>query len=429
MITTNLQEMKDLKVCCIDSGLFIENAIALSKYFGETYYYTNIVKNHPRLIDAQVGTGYKEITRINDIFLPKGDYDYHDIDAFFFFDNYYAGLQQHLTEQGYNVFGARRGEDLELNRIAAKKYMKKVGIDMNEFTVIKGTDNLREYLKKHNGVVKISYYRGVHETFLCEDYKLIEFKIDEIENNVKTPGKYIVEFLVEDIIDTDIEGGSDNICVDGEFTSKTIYGFEKKDVCYIATWTETDKLAGPIKKVNDALSGALKKYRYRGKLATEIKITKDGKSIPIDITCREGTPCSELQQEMIENYGEVYYKVSCGELPELKMKYKYGVQVYMFSDMAVDSSQPIDIPEDIRKYVKLFNCCKYDGYEYILPIGYQMRHIGSVLGFSNDSVDDAIKQCKKHADKITAHGIDIPISGVDSIVEEIQKAKKQGINF
>ena len=158
-----MKELKDKSILCIDgAGLFCSFAIKLSDYFGKVFYYNNPNDIHPSFVKAAVGTGFDEITKIEDIFQSDGDYDFDSIDLFVILDNGYGWLSEHLKNIGKRVFSVMQSEEIELNREYSIKLMKEVGLPVPETQFITGLDKLREYLKKNdNKIIKISKYRYV----------------------------------------------------------------------------------------------------------------------------------------------------------------------------------------------------------------------------------------------------------------------------
>jgi len=219
-------DLKTKTVMVIDNGIFVEFAKTLSKHFKKVYYFMNWVNAFPKSNPYIVGEGVEGIERVNYM------WDYFDeVDLFVFPDVYYGDLQLHLQSLGKLVWGARKGEEMELYRDNMKEYMKSVGEYVTPYKVITGLDNLREYLKNNENVwVKQNVTRGDFESFHSINYENIEPLLDELEHNLGAV-KYIKEFIVEDAYDNAVETGVDMYTVDGKYPNKTLAGIEVKD-CY-----------------------------------------------------------------------------------------------------------------------------------------------------------------------------------------------------
>ena len=93
-------DYKSKSIMVYDNGLFVELALKLSKTFGKVYYYSPWKNGFPKSNAALPGTGFPEITRVNNFF------DYiKDSDCFVFPDIYDGDLQLYLKNQGHPVFG------------------------------------------------------------------------------------------------------------------------------------------------------------------------------------------------------------------------------------------------------------------------------------------------------------------------------------
>ena len=268
-----------------DHGLFLDAlAVPLAKDFKRVLYYVPYENAYPRSNAPRIGEGIPGIERV---LSPWPHYD--EIDLWVFPDVYEGDLQEFLVSQGKRVWGCRKGEFLELDREASKEHSKKLGIDIGNYSVVKGLDALREHLKTHDDqYVKVSAFRGDTETFHAPNFKHAETQLDELEHNLGAKKK-IIEFIVEDAINDAIEVGYDGYVIDGKFAKHAILGVEVKDKAYVGKTMNYERLPETAKDVNAKLAPTLKEYGYRGFISTELRCTKDGKAYLIDPCFSEDT--------------------------------------------------------------------------------------------------------------------------------------------
>jgi hypothetical protein len=413
------------KTCLFyDNGLFIELAIKLSKSFGKVYYYNPWKSGFPKRNLAQVSMGIPGIENVLNFF------DYVDqADLIVFPDVYDGDLQNFLVSKGYNVFGAKKGEDLELNRDGMKRLMKRLNLPVNNYEVVKGVPALRDYLKEHKNVyVKINMYRGNFETFRSNDYKLVEPVLDQIEHDMG-PMKYVQEFVVEDAIDNAIEVGYDGYCIDGLFPTKGICGIEIKDLGYIGKFMDYKDMSPIITGFNSKMSSTLKKYEYRGFMSSELRITEDDKKpYMIDFCARAGSPPNEVYQEVYTNLAEICWFGAQGICIDPIVEHKYALEVLIHSSWADKNWQPIYFPNKYRDNLKFRNLTIINGVYYAVPQSVGLPEIGAVVAIG-DSIDEVVDKIKEVAEQVEGYYIEIPLQSIDTAIEEATKIEKLGIKI
>ena len=255
-----VDDLKDKCVLVRDYGLFVTWAQKLAESFGRVLYYCPYKSAFPRSQQYAIGTGLEGVERITNF------WDHIDeADLFFFPDVYDGDLQVALREMGKPVWGAAKGEELELMRWQTKLFLKKdLHLPVQPVERIVGVDELRVYLKEsENKYVKISLLRGDFETFHHINYQLSEPILDEIENKLG-PWKESKEFIVEDAIDDAVEVGYDGFTIDGQYPDPAFFGYEIKDVAFVGTVRPYQKLPKQLKEVNEKLSPVFESYNYRG---------------------------------------------------------------------------------------------------------------------------------------------------------------------
>jgi hypothetical protein len=418
-----LKDLSDRCVCVVDHGLFVELAIRLSRDFGKVYYTVpSWERGFPLINDAIIGNGFDEITWVDEI------WDVIDeVDLFVFPDVLHSGLQLHLESMGKRVWGSRKADTLEIRRAHLKKVQEELGMHHPKYEIVRGMANLRDYLKYHpDQYVKLSKYRGMMETFHHTEYAQTEPILDQLAVKFGSV-KEVVPFLVEDPVVTDIEVGYDGYCVDGRFPSFGIQGYEVKDKSLIASVQKYEEMPEEITIVNEVLAPVLKDYRYRNFWSTEIRV-KDGNSYLIDPCCRCPSPCTEIQLELWENLGEILWHGADGELIDQKVAAQFGVEAIIDHNGDEHGWRTIEVPEEIRRWVKLYNVCRVDETYAIPPFPHSCDAIGAIVGIG-DTLEEAIEALKQHVEAIKDQPVSVKTESLYDAIEEIQKAEKKGLEF
>lgn len=419
-----MMDLSDKCVYVFDYGLFATWAVKLAEYFGRVLYYCPFKSAFPRSQQFVIGTGFPEVERVTHF------WDHvHEADIFFFPDVYDGDLQEHLRSLGYPVWGAGKGEELELMRWQTKMFIKKdLHLPVQPVERIVGVDSLRDYLQDNENVyVKISMLRGDFETFRHDNYQLSEPILDDIEQRLG-PYKDSKEFVVEDAIDDAVEIGYDGFTIDGQYPSPSLFGYEVKDVAYIGTVRPYNRLPKQVKEVNQRLAPVFASYNYRGFWSSEIRIQQDGKPYLTDPCCRAGSPPSELYQEMFSNWGEIIWFGAHGELVAPKPVAKFGVEVLIHSQWADQHWQAIYVDPEVRPWVKLRNVCKVEDTLYVAPQVVGLPEIGAIVAV-DDSLLGAIKKVKASCEKVSGYTIELNLDRIAEALDVIEAGRKQGIEF
>jgi hypothetical protein len=417
-------DLKSKTAIVVDNGLFCDLAARLGRDFGKVYYWAPAYSGFPKPNISWVGKGIDGIEVIND---PFGDV-YDKADIWIFPDVYFGELQTRLESQGKYVWGSRMGEQLELDRPGSKKLFTKLGLPVGHYEVVHGMDNLRGYLKsKKNVWVKISYFRGIRETFQAIDYKMVEPVLDDMEHDLGA-FKNVIDFVVEDDLPDRFEVGVDCYCIDGQFPTKTLTGVEIKDVGYVGIFADYDKIPEPVTRFDRVISPVMRRYGYRGFYSTEVRIGKDQVPYMIDFCARAGSPPNELYQEFYKNISEIIWQGAHGICVDPEPVAKYGAEALIHSAWADKNWQPVDFPEEYRKFIKLRNPTRIAGRYYAIPQAVGLPEIGAVVGFGN-TMQAAIDMVTKIAKEVRGYYIEVKTESFDQAQEEIEKAEKFGIKI
>lgn len=416
-----MDDLSKKKVRFYDYGLFVSLARKVSQSFGSGEYFRPWKSAFPYSRPCFVGEGYPEMARVKHFFK-----DIDKPDLFVFTDVLDADLQVDLVSRGKRVWGSRWGEQLELNRITLRQKMKEIGLPTSRADIVIGISALREYLKKYDNIyVKINTFRGDMETWKSETYDLSEPRLDKIEHDF-SERKELVPFICEHGIEDAVEGGIDTYVIDGQFPEVALLGFEIKGVGLVGVVKEYKDMPEPILEVNRKLAPLLKDYQYRGFFSTEVRITKDGTPYLIDPCCRCPSPPSELYQELYVNLAEILWEGADGKMVTPEISAICGVQANIYEDRASKESIAVLVDGDADQWVKLRNCCRINGIDYVLPLEIGLDNIGAVVGVG-DTVIEAVGDCKAHAELVHPSNMDIHLDALGKAIAEIEELQEFGI--
>lgn len=409
-------KLSDKSCCVIESGIFQSLAHRLARDFGKVYYYRHTERIHPVTADIEPGKGYDDIESIEHWSDVLGD-----VDLWVCPDIHDGRLQEHLANQGERVFGSRRAEDLEIWRANFREIMSEVDLPVPRYQVVVGLEALRERLKEvEDKYIKTSAnVRGTSETWHHLKYNLSQSHLDKLSSRFGA-FRETQEWLIDDPILNVPEIGYDGICVDGQFPRHGIVGVEAKDKAYYGQFMPWDMMPKVIRDTNTKLAPVLREYGYRGFFSTEIR----GKYL-LEPTCRAPSPAGECEQEIYSNLSEMIWEAADGKIVEPIPAAKYCAQVIITSNEIDEATPvPIDIPEDRRQWVKLYNSSMgEDGQEWVSPTPTRMSEIGSIVGIGN-SPEHAIRELEKHCDgyETWAMRLHIDLEALQAARKEMQKA-------
>jgi hypothetical protein len=296
MTTQPDKKVSDVVALVIDNGLFTELAILLGKTYKKVYYYCPWVNAYPKMNTAKIGLGFDEIEVVDS---PDKVEDL--VDCFVFPDVYFGAMQERLIKKGKNVWGARMGERLELDRVYCKELMAKIGLPVGPYKVVTGVPALREYLKTNvNQWVKVSKYRGACETFFSRNYTEIEPQLDVIEQELGV-FKYILPFVCEDDLPDKVELGIDGYMVNGVPPSQLFSGIEVKNEAFVGVFKKYSEFPKELTAFDKAMQPEFKRLNYSGFYSTENRIGEDKVAYMVDF-------CFDDQTEILSERGWIPFK-------------------------------------------------------------------------------------------------------------------------
>ena len=405
----------------IDTGFFVPLAERLAKE-AEVYYFCSWENGYPKFKDYCVGMGLDGVTKVDTIGEVLQMID--EIDLWIFPDCYYGSLAKWLRDEGCLVWGMAETTWMEQDRYRLKEWMESEKMPLPEWGVSTGITELKENIEDDR-FIKISKFRGDMETLKNYSPEMSEQFYDEL--SVKLGGgKELMEFIDEEKVEGS-EWGTDMWTVNGEYPKYGIAGVEIKDQVYTGKVFLTSLMPKPLTYVNEKLSKVFKQEQARGFVSTEVRIDKNMNPFVIDLTLRLPNPPYQAYLTMIDNLLEVMYEGAKGNLVEPKFNSKYVAIAIMESEFAENNWMPIDIPKNVKDWTMIMCSCKIDGVTYALPI-YGLSEIGAVVG-TGETLDEAVENCKKHAEKIKGYKLSIETLSFDEAKQTIDKGRKYGILF
>ena len=421
-------DLKKLTICLVDSGLSTHYAAVMARSYGNVIYYLPDSDSYKKTNRATIGTGIHGVEVVDDdtFFEYVDEGPGNKIDLFFFPDLGFRGLQDHLRNLDYPIAGSGFSDILETDKLFFYKTLQKAGLPVAPFELVKGLDALRENLGKQKGPVYVKLrdqrYRGITETFKCDDADAVDPVLDDIACTVSD--KDDIEFVVQHPIESKCEIGIDTLCLDGEYPQNSIVGIEGKDSWYIGrVFHAFPEILNPFM---DKMAPVHKKLGCSGMYSTEKRITEDGTVYGLDLTERMPSPPGELFPEMYEdgNFAQAIYDLAHDTLPELKPKAKCGVELIITSEWYGKGNRiKVGFPPEIARWVKLKNYCIIDGAAWVLPNDNE-NYLGAVVAIG-DTLEEAAKLANDYAAKIKAYKLVFE----DNVIDASKKSRDNAATF
>lgn len=418
-----MKDVKDVRACVIDHGLFGHIAQCLASTLDHVFYCGPTERVMSKLGDALVGNGFDNITRVESVWEVK-----NDCDLFVFPDIGFNGEQKELLSQGLPVFGHHGADVLEVYKGAFLKTLEQLGMEVPPHTIIKGMAALKEHLlDKEDKWIKIDKYRGDWETLHFRNWLLDEATLDCYSYRLG-PVKNKITFYVFDKIETEIEDGIDTMRVNGQWPKRVLHAMERKDSALIGAIQNFSDIAEPIREVNEQFGPALDEYGMLGPFSTEVRVTEDGKAILNDPTIRFGSPPSQLQTVLITNLPEIIWAAANGEIvePENSEGEEIGAQVLITTDKEKDEWCTFDMPEELRPFVKSAFSCEAGGILRICPN--PLENWAGWLIATGRTIKEVVESLQEMK-TLLPDGFDCDITCLADLLKELDEAQEHGIEI
>jgi hypothetical protein len=428
MRNKSAKAVEEVIACVIDYGTFTALADKLAETMQKVYYYSPAEKEYKSIQDAMMGFGLKRVIKLEDFFDPDV---FDTIDLFIFPDIGYGGLQRHLVSLGKAVWGSMGADELELYRDFFIQTLKEVGLPIAKSKTIQGLTALGNYLKNvDNKWIKINCFRDNMETWYHLNYIHSARRLENLAI-IFGGAKEQVTFVVQNVIDSDMECGYDGWCINGQYPSKSFQGYEKKNELYLGSLLQDKDLPEEIQFVNERMAPVLEEYGYKNWWATEIRVSK-GVPYFIDPTARHPGQSGEHQWETCLNLADVIWQGANDIIIEPKFGWAFAAEATVHYDAmscnpAVAAEwKTLEIPKNIQRWFKPYHYCIVDGIYQFMPE--KNDEVGVIIGVG-DSIKEAIDKLKKHLDIFDELPVYANIAGFVDLLESIKEAAKQGIKF
>lgn len=417
-----MKDVSEIEVTVLDKGLFLPVARRLARDVKRVNYWSPHERAFPTVKD-QIGDGF------DDIFRLESEWDREEqTDLWVCPDIGLSGMQMKLVRDGRVVWGARRGDSLEVMRGKFLNVLEsQTDLPVPEYEVVTGITKLREYLKdEEDKWIKISKFRGDWETMHWRSWDEDETTLDRYAVKFG-PYRDKVLFYVFNPIETQNEDGYDGYNIDGQWPSVCVHGMEAKDKAYIGTIQKFEDLPKELSKVNDAFGPILGGYNYRSFFSTEVRITEEGDSYFTDPTCRCGSPPSQVMTELFENYSEIVWQGANGTLIDPVPAAKFGIQGLLKVSGDRTNWTSMKLPDELDQWIKCGNCIKEGGKLWFTPDEENCKDVGWVVAVG-DTIEETIEALREHSEAIP-DGASCEFSALADLLKQIKDAEKEGMEF
>lgn len=416
-----MKNYKDVTALVLDYGSFAWLANDLGKSFKKVYYSTPHEREFQSLGECCIGDGLEGCERLDDWMehVPE-------IDLFIFPDIAMVGAQKYLRSIGKPVWGSFDATELEMSRTKFLEFIKESGLPVAKSEVVEGVSNLESLIRKSGPKwIKINRFRNDMETWKHNDWLHSERDIEDL-SKMFGGAKEEVVFVVQDVIDSDLEIGFDGLSVGGWYPAETYMGPEKKNELYLGAKTKYSKMPDALKRVNEAIKPYLKKIGYRNFLATEVRVAKDGTPYFIDPTFRMPGQTGEHMTETCSNLAEVIWAGANGEHVEPKLTSAFVAEATIIETGDSDGWKVLEVPEKVSRWTKLYHYCEIDGVAHFPPR--DSDELGVIIG-AGSTINLAIKALKQNFEAFSSQPVMIRDEGFASLLADIQKSEAKGIDF
>lgn len=422
-----MKPLEEVTCCIVDSGCFPALARCMAKATKKTYYNSEYEQEYLCIERCAIGDGCDDFERLDEYMDPDV---LKTIDLFIFPDIGHAGIQRYLQSIGKLVWGSRGSTELELFRTRFLDMLKEVGLPCVQSKRIRGVDALADHLKTvKNKHIKINRYRDNMETWHHIDF---EHSRSELQRLALVFGPIDPVFVVQDAIDDEdespvIEIGFDGWSVDGDFPARTYQGYEKKNQLYLGSELAYEDLPEAVRYVNDKIAHVMAAYGHRGFMATEIRV-KDGVAHFIDPTDRMAGQTMEHLLKTCRNLPEVIYQGAAGNLiePDFSTQFAAEATLHYTGPGGDHGWKYLRVPDSILDQVALYRYCMKDG-AYHFPKA-KNDEVGVICG-NGDSIEASVEDLKENFAEFGDEPVSIDLSGFADLVEQIDKAEDEGIEF
>jgi len=323
-----------------------------------------------------------------------------------------------------SIFGAGWMARLEDDRLMFKRFLEKAGLPVIPYTVVKGFDALRKYLKENpNKVVKTNIFRKDFESLVCKDYESVK---QLLTNREPAFGPYADEmkFIVEDFVESVVEAGFDGFYTPDSGFQHFSYGIEFDKNFYLGR--VGGELPAVLKKTLDVIDPYFAKKDYRGLISTEERIVSQDLAYFIDPCLRGAMPLGVLFGKYIKNWPEVMYQVGLNQPFDIECDHKYVAAMSLTTPNSTEFFTRIKFEEGHRDDFRLMMACQDKQGGYYSVKGLEAVVVACAAG---DTPEEAVERLKATGEWVDAYGLENDELKSIDIDETIKKAATVGIIF
>lgn len=401
----------------VDGGLFLPFARRMAEEAKRVIWFNPDRKSFPTLKQGCIGYGFPDIEATLD-FWPH----LKEIDLACFPDIGHSGIQGHFRELGIPVWGAGPADRLEINRELFLDKLYELGLDVPEFTVVKGIRELADHLKdKEDQYIKVSRWRGDLETTHWRNWKMDNGWLDWLAVQLG-PFKNILRFIVLPAIKTPLEIGGDNYNVRGRWPQTMLNGLEHKDTTYFSSVTKFNDMPDQLQEIMDAFGPLLREAATQWSMEVRIK---DDKALFLDPTTRGGMPSSASQQLLWSNFPEIIWAGANGELVEPDPEALFSIECMVTTKSHSDCWDTVELPRELERHVRFSNCCYADGCYHFPPDEFHSGDLGWLCAIG-DTPRQVLDAAKELADQLP-DGLDANLENLTGLIKEIEEGEAKGI--
>ena len=394
--------------------------------FGKVFYAQSSASAFTQLPELTIGRGIPGVERLPDLTDALKRFD--DIDVWIIPDLYLSGLAVDLRRRGANVWASGEAEVLELDRLKFKLYAEELGLDVGEYVVVTGMDELEERLKRWRGggfvkTARSSLPRGDWETLRFRSWSEIRFVLEERRHKLGE-NALTEKFIIERPIDDAVELATDLFNVGGKFPDKGLIGLEMKAEGYLARVVDYGQYPASLREVNSLMAESGIYDDYSNLSPIECRITKDGRAWVLDPCLRFGRPPLSITS-IITNWPDIFMAGAHGELEQPKFCDQWAAEMCIYCDDAERLRVPIHVPAGMEQNVRLSNYRIVKGERIVIP-SRGVSGLGSISA-TGSTMQKAIEACRDAAKEITGYRVN-PTDPFDKGAEQIAKMKEFGID-
>lgn len=140
--------------------------------------------------------------------------------------------------------------------------------------------------------------------------------------------------------------------------------------------------------------------------------------------CRAGSPPSQVMCELFGNFGEIIWQGANGNCIDPEPTARFGVQSLITCHRDKDEWVTLDLPEELKPWVKCGFATLIDDVLRIAP-----NPLGDMIGWlcaTGNTVEEAINNIKVLAKGLPC-GVDCDISSLATLLREMEEAKREGV--